>query len=482
MAFGGMMGLSLDDLYKQQAEAAKEKEQAVQPQKGGSGGGSGNGSGNNAGNGAGSSAAPMSRAEEIVDNSAGDAGREKLLRDAALAPVRDAEKKAEEKALAKEEDEDAERERLTQAMAGKSKKEKKEKEIDREVMKYQSMVAATVRASLSLNNVQKLVAVRNQAGINQNLAKAKSVAQKPVGRGQLSTVQIPAALMRHVLQEVGALDTKMSQNDIMTGFLYWYFGKPDGVAFLSDDMEAHVQEVVENLDVNASPAKVSRMNFNMSGSLLERMDTLSDRMDSMAGLMQILSRDSIGLKARSDKIYIALCYELLDRLAFLPPRGAGQHADSIDMMGGGLVWSLMQSVDEGYEYFKDTNGRDIYKAKHGIKAAAYKPPEPVQEQARYETPAYFEDTSGGSDDDDYDDLDYDDMPYVDPSEFEDFYADDEVNSGYIPGMDDPDYDDGSSSDPMAALKARRAEAALYKRIADIVPDEIEGEEGSDESS
>lgn len=286
----------------------------------------------------------------------------------------------------------------------------------------QKCLAETLFNSLNVKNVQKIIFINNRESIRKGLSKEVSTAgyAKNVAKGQMSTITIPTQLLRYVQQEIGGLSTRMTQNDLMTGFLYWYFGKPEDVVFGSEEMNNKMQEILDNLDLNASPAKFNRLNYNTSTTVLDKLDSLSDQIDLISSLMSTNTRDSIELKTKSDKMYIALCYNILNMLAFAPPIMPGEQPEDIDILANGTVWDLMSGIETAYDYYKTKNGRELYKSK--IRKT-------VNNQFNYtQQPVSFGQTSDANNDsnayNDYDDNDYygsDDGDYeeVDTSEFDD---------------------------------------------------------------
>lgn len=229
----------------------------------------------------------------------------------------------------------------------------------------QKRLAETLFNSLNVKNVQKVIFINNRESIRKGLSKEVSTAgyTKNVAKGQMSTITIPTQLLRYVQQEIGGLSTRMTQNDLMTGFLYWYFGKPEDVVFGSEEMNNKMQEILDNLDLNASPAKFNRLNYNTSTTVLDKLDSLSEQIDLISSLMSTNTRDSIELKTKSDKMYIALCYNILNMLAFAPPIMPGEQPEDIDILANGTVWDLMSGIETAYDYYKTKNGRELYKSK-----------------------------------------------------------------------------------------------------------------------
>ena len=97
------------------------------------------------------------------------------------------------------------------------------------VPEYQRRAIAMMGNALTMKNVQKVVTIGNREKVRKGLPK-EPARQKAAGT-QVSTIAIPTALLRYVQQEIGAVQSRLNQNDAMTGFLYWYFGQPDDVAF-----------------------------------------------------------------------------------------------------------------------------------------------------------------------------------------------------------------------------------------------------------
>lgn len=381
------------------------------------------------------------RAEEIADNAAGDPSVEREIRNAAR---QDAPEKGEAAPGALD----------------------YEKSLD--VPEYQRRAVAMMMNSVALKNAQKVIMVSNRANIQKGLSRDPGGLQKPIGKGQTSTVAIPTALLRYIQQEIGPLSGRTSQNDTVTGFLYWYFGQPDDVAFATDDQAAKVSEIADNLDVNASPSKFNRVNYNMSGTLLEKLDDLSERMDAVASLMGMVSKDGVELKVRSDKTYIALCYMILNFLGFAQPVAPGQHPEDLDLLSQGAAWELMSGVDTAYDYYRTKNGREIYKAKFRVAAQQRKfaydvPAQPAADAGAAQD---FPEDEGsrvseyhGEDDEGYEDVYFDGL--------DDDYGDMEPEGGYVPEGDDEAFDpDAPVFDSVTQIKMRAAEQKRLAKLAE----------------
>ena len=230
---------------------------------------------------------------------------------------------------------------------------------------YQRKVCTMLVNSLNIKNVQKMAALsmreNMRRGMNKEMGSNKF--NRTTNKNQQSTITIPTSLLRYVQQEIGSLSTRTTQNDIMTGFLYWYFGKPEDVSFSDDETTAKISEIMDNLDLNASPSKFNRLNYNASNSLLDKLDVLSEQLDVISSLMTASARDSLDAKSKMDKMYIAICYNILNMLAFAPPIMPGDTPADVDLLANGGVWDLMSGVDVAYDYFKTRNGREIYKSK-----------------------------------------------------------------------------------------------------------------------
>ena len=144
----------------------------------------------------------------------------------------------------------------------KEKEEKIEKEsrLDIDVPEYQRTLMSKLLNSLTVKNAQKIIILSNREDARKGLVNEVSSGNrnitKVVGKNQISTIAIPTQLLRYVQQEIGALSTRVTQNDIISGFLYWYFGKPEDVMFSDSDTASKIEEIVENLDINGSPARL----------------------------------------------------------------------------------------------------------------------------------------------------------------------------------------------------------------------------------
>lgn len=294
----------------------------------------------------------LSRAEEIASNEVGDTSRERQIRNAVEDGTPEDQMELLERAAGRRPDMDGPK-------------------ID--APEYQRRAVAMMLNSTNLKNAQAVVAISNRENIRKGLGRDPGLQkQKAAARGQFSTVAISTSLLRYVQQEIGPLSKKTSQNDAMNGFLYWYFGKPDGIVFATPDSAERVEEVVSNLDLNASPAKFNRVNYNMSSSLLERLDEIRDRLDAVASWMQADMKDGVKSRMQADKVYIALCYLILSQSALAPPLRPDQEAGDIDLLAEGGVWDLMGGIDAAYDFYSAKNGREIYKAKHGVRPGGFR--------------------------------------------------------------------------------------------------------------
>lgn len=284
-----------------------------------------------------------------------------------------------------------------------------------ESSELQKFISASFTNALNIKNAQKIVIISNRENMRKGMNKEMNAAlAKAAGKGQVSTITIPTQLLRYVQQEIGGLDVKITQNDALAGFLYWYFGKPEDISFGSKEAASKINEIVTGLDINASPSKFSKVNYNTSNTLLERIEDLYGKMETVLSLTASLTKDSLESKVKSDKLYIALCYNILNLLAFAPPVMPGEQPEDVDMLAGGSVWDLMSGIDTAYDYFKNKNGREIYKSKvrKKINAFNYTPAQTVQ--------SYDNDNDDYNDFDDFDGDDY----MIDNNEyFEDVYRD-----------------------------------------------------------
>lgn len=365
-------------------------------------------------------AQPLSRAEEIVDNTAGNAGLEHELREAAQRPA----------------DEYAERMEQIRDLFDTREKAKPQPEKEPEMPELRTRVIAAAQGCLILNNVQKLIAIRNRAALQRCMGKDAETVLKKASKGQVSTVTISTALLNHIRSQIGSLSSYTNQNDIVMGFLYWYFGQPDDVVFGSEASYEKIREIVDKLRVNASPAKASELSLNATAALREQLISINETLDKMVRLMRSVAMDSIGIKVRSDKAFIGIAYLIMNTLMRTEPVSRHQDLDDVDYLAGGSAWALEAGITAAYEYFRDTNGREIYKARHGIKPRPAPPVPTYTPEPAYEP----EDTGGpygGDDDGDYEDIPMDFDPLND--DFDDMG----VGSSFGPaGSDDPNYDDG----------------------------------------
>ena len=408
-------------------------------------GGSSSGGGSNTQNGQ-SAQAPPTRAEELVDNTAGDVSREHEIREASQKPA----------------DEYAARMEQVKGLCKGREEGRREKSSRMGLPEFQSAVSAAVRDSISLNNVQKLAAIKNQASIRRGMGRDPELSlKKAVSKGQMSTVTIPTALLNYIRQQIGSLSSSTNQNDLVTGFLYWYFGQPDNISFGSEATYEKIEEIVGNLKVNASPSRASELSLNTSEAMREQLAGINEELDRMVRLLDTIAMDSLGVKMRSDKTYIGISYIIMNLLMRTEPVAKHQKLADVDFLAGGSAWPLMDGIDAAYEYFRNTNGREIYKARHGIKAARAAP------VASYGSGGYDNDP----DDDDQDVMpaddtgdDYEDIP-MDFDPLNDDFDDMGVGSDFgPPGLDDPNYDDGTIISDREYLARKRREHEMQRRI------------------
>lgn len=268
--------------------------------------------------------------------------------------------------------------------------------------------------TLNVKNAQRVILMNNRDNIRKGLSKeaaahALTANNRMIGKGQTSTITIPTQLLRYVQQEIGGLTIKATQNDIMTGFLYWYFGKPEDVIFNSQETEQKMIEILDNLDINASPARVSKVSHNTANATLDKLDTMAHQVDTLLKIISDIAKDSMALKVQSDKTYIALCYNILNMLAFTPPIMPGERPDDVDILANGEAWELMKGVDVAYDYYKSKNGREIYKSKirKKVNAFNYAPPTTVEYGENYNDNDYY----NGDDDYGYDEVEMDDYGF-----------------------------------------------------------------------
>lgn len=307
--------------------------------------------------------------------------------------------------------------------------------------------------ALNIRNAQKIILLSNRENIRKGLNKEVSTGALIKGsmKGQTSTITIPTQLLRYVQQEIGGLSTRMTQNDLMTGFLYWYFGKPEDVTFGSEEMDAKMNEILDNLDLNASPAKFNRLNYNTSTTVLDKLDTLSEQINVISSLMSTTTRDSIDLKTKTDKMYIALCYNILNMLAFTPPVMPGEKPEDIDLLANGSVWDLMSGVETAYDYYKSKNGREIYKSKIRKKVNQFNY---VQQPIATSPVSDANNNDNDNDDDDYGYDDYEDY-YGEDDDYELIEFDDDLSNFIIKDATEGNIDDRTLQERMKEARARK---------------------------
>ena len=310
--------------------------------------------------------------------------------------------------------------------------EEKESRLDIDVPEYQRTLMSKLLNSLTVKNAQKIIILSNREdarkGLNNEVSSSNKNMMKAIGKNQISTIAIPTQLLRYVQQEIGSLSTRVTQNDIITGFLYWYFGKPEDMMFSDSETISKIEEIVENLDINGSPARLNRLNYNTSSALLDKLETLNEQLDLISSNMTVSVRDAMESKTRMEKMYIALCYNILNMLAFTPPIMPGEQPNDVDLLAGGAVWDLMSGIDLAYDYYKTKNGREIYKSKMHKKAQPFNynqastttvPANSVFEQPVQ--PNYNDNPNEYDESDNYDDYygdDYDDYDDVDLDEYD----------------------------------------------------------------
>ena len=392
-------------------------------------------------------APPPSRAEEIASNEIGDESREREIRNAVKAAK----------------DEEAERMRaLADVKAGlEVEKEKKEKI---EISEFQSAISSAVRASIALNSVQRMVAINNQVNMRRGVGKdpGDGALKKAFSKDQLSTIKVKTPLARSVGQLIGPLSARANQDLLMNSFLYWFFGRPTGIEF-EESQWPMVNEILEKLDINASPVRMAQAGANTSEAMLDKLDIMNQRMDGVARLLELFNKDLLGIRTQTGKIYLADCYMLLNLWMRTEPVPRDLPLEDVDIMAGGKYWQVDAGIADALQYVGTTNGREIYKAKHGVKVPTYKPPVPVQ-SASYEPVKGMYDPvddikpDEGEQDDDYEDIPDDFDPLND--DFDDMGIGSDFNPAY---MSDPDYDDGIEEGSPEYFKKKREEALLREK-------------------
>lgn len=322
---------------------------------------------------------------------------------------------------------------------------------------YWKRLSSRLLNSTSAKNAQRMILMAQRdarRGLNKEMEPGRSGMRPVNSKSQVSTIAIPTQLLRYVQQEIGQLSVRTTQNDLLTGFLYWYFGKPEDVRFENDETARKIREITENLDLNASPAKFNRLNYNASTSLIDKLETLGDQIEILSTMATTAARDAIDEKAKLDKIMIVMCYNILNMLAFAPPVMPGERPEDIDLLANGAVWDLMSGIDTAYDYFKSRNGREIYKDQIRRKVRqAYAPP--VQ-QAVTAMPSSDPDSYGGYEepdsmsagqdvpmdyDDDYDET-YED---IDTEDFDFYESDHSIVKDNVDGLYSLDYKDAQTT-------------------------------------
>ncbi len=400
------------------------------------------------------------RAEELVDNNIGDPSLEHELRVAAGGGSSSAE--------------NAETQRLMNIARGRHQPPEPEPEKEEEgeydkkptVYEYQRRMAARLSNALAARNVQKLIIINNRA----NLRKGLPGIQKPAVKGQTSTITIPTALLRRVQQEVGALSSKANQNEIMTGFLYWYFGQPEEVSFPSDDAFSRVREITANLDETASPARAGKAGNSAVMELRDLVAENSSRLDAMFDLYQRMAALFGKLDRKVDGATIAAIYAMLNGMgSYTPVMGPGQPLDTLDVMAGGNSFTILELIQSATEYIARRDGRRIYEAKFKKAQSpyTYASDKPKYGQQTYqepepEEPDYDGPDEDGDDEDDY--YGYESLPYVDDLPEDDDGYNDMIGGG--DAMADADYGDnaGGGDDAAGELMKRQREAKWLDEI------------------
>ena len=315
-----------------------------------------------------------------------------------------------------------------------------------DVQKY---IMASFTNALNISNAQKIIIMSNRENMRKGFEKqiesggGNNISARAIGKGQISTVAIPTRLLHYVQHEIGGLDIKVTQNDIITGFLYWYFGKPDDVSFGSKETCDKIEEIISKLDLNASPSKFSQVSYNTSNTLLDRIEAVYDKIETILSIVAGLTKDSLESKIKNDKMYIALCYNVLNMLAFTPPVMPGEQPEDIDLLAGGTVWDLMSGIDTAYDYYKTKNGRELYKSKvrKRVNTFNYTPAQTIQSNDDYNnyddySESYHDDSDDMyfyGDEDGYTDVyndydDYDTKSHFDNNQYE-YDKDDDDNNG-----------------------------------------------------
>lgn len=310
-------------------------------------------------------------------------------------------------------------------------------------VEYQKELALKLMNARNAKNVQKLISIRNmQRGVNKEIGSDRGFV-KTAGKNQMSTVTVPTQLLRYIQQEIGAISVRITQNDAVAGFLYWYFGRPEDVVFPDESTASKIGSILESLEMNAAPARANKLNYNTMTSLLEKIELMVERMEliqTSVDKVSIYTQDNLrDNKKKLDKVYIALCYNILNMLAFAPPIMPGERPEDIDYLANGTVWDMMSGMDNAYTYFTETDGRQHYKDQMRRKARtfAYAPPvqmsDPVPIIAGNGVgssmdPGYDNDQDVNNYDDDYDydpnaDSDYEDIVFDDGDDIFDGFGD-----------------------------------------------------------
>ena len=326
-------------------------------------------------------------------------------------------------------------------------------------MEYQKQLSFKISNAVRAKNAQQLLLNVNQGnqrkGLNYEVGENRTIGIRS-GKMRMSTIAIPQALYVKICEKVGSLSSKVKQDDLMTGFLYWWLGKPEDVYFEDKETEKKILEVANNLDQRVSPANMGMMSYNQMDAILDKIDTIKSTLESMNRNVEIIESDTRKTHIDIEKLYISSCYDLLTGLAFTPPIGVNGRISDIDLMAGGGVWELMNSIDAAHNAFGTADGRRIYMEKMRKKVNTFN-------YGNISTEKVVDSIANAPESDyDYDAYDYDDADYSD-------YGIDSVDEGEF-GFEDAELSDVSdtySDDFELTLEDRRRRIKNSKNMQSL---------------
>lgn len=285
-----------------------------------------------------------SMAEQLTDAVSENMSKQKALRDMAKHNREE-----------KEESEDIDKHREIELGSGK---------LDIQSIEYQEKLAKKIYNAFTLPNVQKMIRMNKQntqRGMNKEYT-ANMYAGKNVPKTQTSRVDIPTHLLNKIMSEIGNVPFRITNDLAITGFLYWYYNIPVGNEF-DADKQNKVQEIVDTLNLEASPSQTMQANKSMLDSLANDMVDLKTMVDSLKNGVDAINTTTSRMQPDIMKVKMAIFYNILNMLAFTPPIMPNDKLGDIDFLANGYTWDISDAFDHAFSYYEKSNGRDIYKNK-----------------------------------------------------------------------------------------------------------------------